>query len=201
MSSSTRPLRYILAVTGASGMPYALKLAQAIAETRERELHVIVSHAAKIVLKAETKNGYSHLQSCATAMWDEKDIGGSPASGSWPHDGMIICPCSMASLGSIAHGLASNLIHRAADVALKEQRPLILVPRETPLSRIHVHNMLTVMDAGATILPPCPGFYAQPESIDDLVCQITGRILDHLNIDHTLTTPWAQNPQTDNAKA
>jgi 4-hydroxy-3-polyprenylbenzoate decarboxylase len=96
----------------------------------------------------------------------------------------------MASLAAIAHGLASNLIHRAADVTLKEKRPLILVPRETPLSRIHVQNMLTIMDAGATMIPPCPGFYSKPLTIDDLIDQITGRILDHLGIDHRLTSPW-----------
>ncbi len=191
MPSPPSPLRYVLAVTGASGMPYALRLAQAIGSESDRELHVIVSSAAKIVLETETDNGYALLETHATAVWDEKNIGAPPASGSWLHAGMIVCPCSMASLAAIAHGMASNLIHRAADVTLKEKRPLILVPRETPLSRIHVQNMLTVMDAGATILPPCPGFYAGPATIDDLVCQITGRILDHLGISHTLTSPWA----------
>jgi 4-hydroxy-3-polyprenylbenzoate decarboxylase len=190
MPSSSRPPCHVLAVTGASGMPYALGLAHVLGSDPHRELHVIVSQAARLVLQTETPDGYARLTRYATAVWDEKDIGAPPASGSWHHNGMVVCPCSMASLGAIAHGLASNLIHRAADVTLKEKRPLILVPRETPLSRIHVQNMLTAMDAGATILPPCPGFYAQPRTIDDLVAQITGRILDHLGIDHGLTTPW-----------
>ncbi|GAU09191.1 phenolic acid decarboxylase subunit B [Desulfoplanes formicivorans] len=171
-------------------MPYALRLAQVMGSDSLRELHVIVSQAARLVLETETKNGLALLTRYATAVWDEKDIGAPPASGSWRHNGMVVCPCSMASLGAIAHGLASNLIHRAADVSLKEKRPLILVPRETPFSRIHVQNMLTVMDAGATIIPPCPGFYARPQTIADLVDQVVGRILDHLGIDHGLTSPW-----------
>ncbi|WP_069859773.1 UbiX family flavin prenyltransferase [Desulfoplanes formicivorans] len=190
MPSSARPRCHVLAVTGASGMPYALRLAQVMGSDSLRELHVIVSQAARLVLETETKNGLALLTRYATAVWDEKDIGAPPASGSWRHNGMVVCPCSMASLGAIAHGLASNLIHRAADVSLKEKRPLILVPRETPFSRIHVQNMLTVMDAGATIIPPCPGFYARPQTIADLVDQVVGRILDHLGIDHGLTSPW-----------
>jgi 4-hydroxy-3-polyprenylbenzoate decarboxylase len=171
-------------------MPYALRLARAMSASENRELHIIVSQAAKTVLEIETQNGYALLVSHATAVWTENEIGAPPASGSWHHDGMVVCPCSMASLAAIAHGLASNLIHRAADVTLKEKRALILVPRETPLSRIHVQNMLTVMDAGATMIPPCPGFYSKPLTIDDLIDQITGRILDHLGIDHRLTAPW-----------
>jgi 4-hydroxy-3-polyprenylbenzoate decarboxylase len=171
-------------------MPYALRLARAMSASENRELHIIVSQAARTVLEIETQNGYALLVSHATAVWNESEIGAPPASGSWHHDGMVVCPCSMASLAAIAHGLASNLIHRAADVTLKEKRALILVPRETPLSRIHVQNMLTVMDAGATMIPPCPGFYSKPLTIDDLIDQITGRILDHLGIDHRLTAPW-----------
>jgi flavin prenyltransferase len=190
MTPISRPSRYVLAVTGASGMPYALRLAEVLGATEHRELHVIVSRAARIVLETETQDGYALLASHATAVWNENEIGAPPASGSWRHDGMVVCPCSMASLAAMAHGLASNLIHRAADVTLKEKRRLILVPRETPLSRIHVQNMLTIMDAGATMIPPCPGFYAKPLTIDDLIDQITGRILDHLGIDHGLTSPW-----------
>jgi 4-hydroxy-3-polyprenylbenzoate decarboxylase len=190
MALTSQPSRYVLAVTGASGMPYALRLAEAMGATEHRELHVIVSQAARTVLEIETREGYALLMSHATAVWNENEIGAPPASGSWHHDGMVVCPCSMASLAAMAHGLASNLIHRAADVTLKEKRPLILVPRETPLSRIHVQNMLTIMDAGATMIPPCPGFYSKPLTIDDLIDQISGRILDHLGIEHGLTTPW-----------
>ncbi len=185
------PRRYILAVTGASGMPYALQLAQALTDSPRQELHLIISEAAKKVLQVETENGLAKLQKHATRIWEETDIAAGPASGSWLHQGMILCPCSMASLAAIAHGLASNLIHRAADVTLKEKRPLILVPRETPYSRIHLINMLAVHDAGATILPPCPGFYSNPQTITDLVAHVTGRILDQLNLSHTLTTPWS----------
>lgn len=186
-----RPSRYVLAVTGASGMPYAVHLASTLGDTPDREVHVIISDAAKKVLQLETPNGLAILQTKATRIWETHDISGSPASGSWQHDGMIVCPCSMASLAAIANGLASNLIHRAADVTLKERRPLILVPRETPYSRIHLQNMLAVHDAGAIILPPCPGFYAQPQTIDDLLAHITGRILDQLHIPHQLFPEWS----------
>ena len=183
--------RYILAVTGASGMPYALQLAQALADSPQRELHVIISEAAKKVLRVETDNGLAILTKHAHRVWGEKDIAAGPASGSWQHQGMIVCPCSMASLAAIANGLASNLIHRAADVTLKEKRPLILIPRETPYSRIHLKNMLAAHEAGATILPPCPGFYSNPQTIADLVAHVTGRILDQLNIPQNLTTEWS----------
>ena len=186
-----RPSRYVLAVTGASGMPYAVHLASALADPPDREVHIIVSDAAKKVLQLETPKGLDILQTKATRIWETHDIAGSPASGSWQHDGMIVCPCSMASLAAIANGLASNLIHRAADVTLKEKRPLILVPRETPYSRIHLQNMLAVHDAGAIILPPCPGFYAQPKTIDDLLAHITGRILDQLHLPHQLFAEWS----------
>ncbi|MFA6811096.1 MAG: UbiX family flavin prenyltransferase [Desulfoplanes sp.] len=186
-----RPSRYILAVTGASGMPYAVYLASALADTPDREVHVIISEAAKKILRLETVDGLDVLQAKATKIWEPDDIAGSPASGSWQHDGMIVCPCSMASLAAIANGLASNLILRAADVTLKEKRPLILVPRETPYSRIHLQNMLAVHDAGAIILPPCPGFYARPQTINDLLAHVCGRILDQLHIPQHLFAEWS----------
>ena len=114
------------------------------------------------------------------------------ASGSNPGDGMAICPCTMGTLGAIANGLADNLIERAADVMLKERRPLVLVPRETPLSAIHLENMLTLARAGAVILPPSPGFYTRPRSIDDLIDFVVARVLDHLAVPHALVPRWGE---------
>ncbi len=128
--------------------------------------------------------------SLAHVRHDAMDFSAGPASGSWQHDGMIICPCSMSTLASIANGIGSNLVHRAADVTLKERRPLILVTRETPLSRIHLRNMLTASEAGATIMPPCPAFYHNPQSIQDILDHTAGRILDQVHIPHTLSKRW-----------
>ena len=114
------------------------------------------------------------------------------ASGSNPGDAMVICPCTMGTLGAIANGLADNLIERAGDVMLKERRPLVLVPRETPLSAIHLENMLKLARAGAVILPPAPGFYAHPRSIADLVDFVVARILDHIGVPNTLTPRWGE---------
>lgn len=180
--------KIVLALTGASGMPYALELIKEI-KLKDIELHMIVSNAAYKVLKLETTS-YESVLKVADYSYSQEQIGASIASGSFLHSGMIICPCSMASLSAIANGLGSNLIHRAADVTLKEKRPLIIVPRETPLNRIHIENMLKAYDAGATILPPCPGFYHGPENINDLVRHIAGRILDSLKIEHDLFNRW-----------
>ncbi|WP_461210192.1 UbiX family flavin prenyltransferase [Desulfocurvus sp. DL9XJH121] len=181
--------RIILAVTGASGMPYAATLCDALARTPGVELHLIVSQAARRVLALE--GGAEALDAApAHARHDENDIGAGPASGSFVHHGMVVCPCSMASLAAIASGLGTNLIHRAADVTLKERRPLVLVPRETPLSRIHLENMLRAHDAGATIVPACPGFYNGPQAVQDMVDHLCARILDQLDIPHSLSRRW-----------
>jgi 4-hydroxy-3-polyprenylbenzoate decarboxylase len=132
------------------------------------------------------------LLSLAHTDHDPNNIAAPPASGSWQHDGMIVCPCSMASLAAIANGLGTNLMHRAADTCLKEGRRLIIVPRETPLNAIHMENMLKANRAGATILPACPGFYHQPSTIPDLTRHLAGKILDQLEIPHTLYKRWGE---------
>ncbi|MFN2268462.1 MAG: UbiX family flavin prenyltransferase [Desulfonatronovibrio sp.] len=180
--------KIVLALTGASGMPYALELIKEI-KLKDIELHLIVSNAAHKVLKLEA-DSYDSILETADYSYSQDQIGACIASGSFLHSGMIVCPCSMASLSAIANGLGNNLIHRAADVSLKEKRPLIIVPRETPLNRIHIENMLKAHDAGATILPPCPGFYHGPETVNDLVRHIAGRILDSLKIEHELFNRW-----------
>ncbi|PKN09120.1 MAG: phenolic acid decarboxylase subunit B [Deltaproteobacteria bacterium HGW-Deltaproteobacteria-8] len=184
--------RIILAVTGASGPQYAMALARALSGRPDIELHLILSEAAKKVIALEADFRPEELEALAHASYSEKDIAAGPASGSWQHAGMIVCPCSMASLGAIAHGLGTNLIHRAADVTLKEGRKLILVTRETPLSLIHIKNMLAAKEAGADIVPASPGFYHRPKTIDDLVNHLAGRILDQLGIENTLFKRWGE---------
>ncbi len=184
--------RILLAVTGASGPQYAMALARALSGREDIELHLILSEAAKKVIALEADFGPEDLLKLAHASYDEKNIAAGPASGSWRHAGMIVCPCSMASLGAIAHGLGTNLIHRAADVTLKEGRKLVLVTRETPLNLIHIKNMLAAKEAGADIVPASPGFYHRPKSIDDLVNHLAGRILDQLGIDNALFKRWGE---------
>jgi len=186
--------RILLAVTGASGPQYAMALAKVLSGREDIELHLILSEAAKKVIALEAEFSPEDMLKLAHASYDEKNIAAGPASGSWRHAGMIVCPCSMASLGAIAHGLGTNLIHRAADVTLKEGRKLILVTRETPLSLIHIKNMLAAREAGAVIMPASPGFYHKPQTIDDLVNHLAGRIIDQFNdqlcIDNTLFKRW-----------
>ncbi len=183
--------RILLAVTGASGVQYALELSRTLAADSDIELHLIVSDAARKVMHLEEVDE-AGITGSADFEHAVNDIAAPPASGSWRHDGMIVCPCSMASLAAIASGLGNNLIHRAADVALKESRPLILTVRETPLNEIHLNNMLTAKRAGAVILPASPGFYHKPETVKDLTRQIAGKILDQLNIPHNLFRRWGE---------
>jgi flavin prenyltransferase len=186
------PRRIVLAATGASGMPYAVRLARFLAEAPDIELHLILSDAARRVLELESEVTAETLVELAHRCYAPSELDAGPASGSWRHDGMAVCPCSMASLAAIAHGLGSNLIHRAADVTLKEGRPLVLVPRETPLSAIHLQNMLSARQAGAVILPPCPGFYHRPRTVDALIDFVAARVLSALGLKHQLLAGWKE---------
>ena len=187
----THSKRIILAVSGASGMEYARSLARALRQVPGLEVHGIISDGAREVFRHELESSAAELLASFHVLHDSSNIAAPPASGSWEHAGMIVCPCSMASLAAIATGVGSNLLHRAADVTLKERRPLILVPRETPLSEIHLKNMLRAHRAGAVIMPPCPGFYHRPESIEQLVNQFVGRILEQLGLPHDLYARWS----------
>jgi len=180
--------KIVLAMTGASGMPYGLELVRQL-KKHDFELYLVISDAARSVLSLEAA-GFEPTLAMADHVYNQNDMGAPIASGSFLHSGMIVCPCSMASLSAIANGLGNNLIHRAADVTLKERRPLVLVPRETPYSRIHLENMLKAHDSGAVILPPSPGFYHFPQNIEDLIKHIAGRILDSLNIENNLFNRW-----------
>ena len=183
--------RFVIALTGASGMPYGVRLLQALHSLADTEIHLILSDAAGTVLDVEMPaETQKTLRSFAHAVYSQHDLAAGPASGSWPHDGMVICPCSMASLAAVSQGLGTNLIHRAADVSLKEKRRLVLVPRETPLNQIHLRNMLSLAQAGATIFPAAPGFYHSPSSIDDLIDHLVGRILDQLGLQVSWAPRW-----------
>lgn len=189
--------RIILALTGASGALYGRSTLQALA-AENVEIWLSISDAARLVVRDELKVNLDEHNPDIEKLAGVKGVKYVPphaldaviASGSFPVDGMAIVPCSMSTLGAIASGHGTNVIHRAADVALKERRPLVLVPRETPFSAIHLENMLRLARAGATILPASPGFYHGPKSVDDLVDFVVSRVLDALGINNALIRRW-----------
>lgn len=184
-----------LGITGASGAPYAVRLLRAFNETGTPLRLIVSGYGWRLLAEESGIDGEAALRA-ATGDWsrvelyDALDRGATPASGSARSRGMVICPCSMGTLASIAAGTSRNLVERSADVVLKERRPLIVVPRETPLSLIHLENMTRLTRAGATILPAAPGFYHRPKSIDDIVDFIAARVLDHLGIEHDVGRRW-----------
>jgi flavin prenyltransferase len=195
-------MRVFLGITGASGAPYAARLLESLAAA-ECEIGVCASRAGVEVLATElygdarlapdeTLQRFLEHAGGAATLYDPQDWHAPYASGSAKVDAYVICPCSMGTLGTIASGAMQNLIHRAASVALKEERKLVLVPRETPLSAIHLENMLTLRRAGATILFAAPGFYHGAERVDDLVDFVVGRCLDLLGLENALAKRWGQ---------
>ena len=204
------PRSVTLAFTGASGMPFGLRLLECLVAARCR-VFLLYSSAAQVVAKQEcaltlptqpreAARLFSERYGAATGQiqaFAREDWNAPVASGSNPADAMAICPCSMGTLGAIACGLADNLIERAADVMLKERRPLVLVPRETPLSVIHLDNMAKLAHAGAVILPPAPGFYTHPKTVDDVVDFIVARVLDQLRVPHALVPRWGESRDDD----
>ncbi len=190
-------LPVVLGITGASGAPYAVRLLEALNAAR-LPVRLIVSAYGWRLLEEESGIADAEALRAATGDWSRVELfdalnrGATPASGSAPSRGMVICPCSMGTLASIAAGTSRNLVERAADVALKERRRLILVPRETPLSLIHLENMTRLTRAGAVVLPAAPGFYHHPQSIAELVDFVVARILDHLGVDNHLAPRWRE---------
>lgn len=197
-----------LAFTGASGMQYGLRLLECLLQL-DRQVALLVSDTARVVIGTETdlrlparnREAARHLCQQFGAREEQLSLFGpsewtaAVASGSGAPNRMVICPCTTGTLGSIAAGTSNNLIERAADVMLKERGRLILVPRETPLSTLHLENMLRLSRCGAIILPPSPGFYHRPQSVDALVDFVVARILDHLDIEHTLLPRWGAQPE------
>jgi 4-hydroxy-3-polyprenylbenzoate decarboxylase len=182
-------LRLIVAVTGASGVIYAYNLLKEL-EKMNIEVFLIISETAKKIIDLELGVTCKEFSELSSRTFDNSDLAASLASGSFLVDGMIIVPCSMSTLAAVAHGCSDNLIRRAADCTLKENRLLILVPRETPLSLTCMENMMKAKMAGAVILPAMPGFYHKPKNLGDLVNFVVGKILDILKIEHNLYQRW-----------
>jgi 4-hydroxy-3-polyprenylbenzoate decarboxylase len=195
---------YAVAITGGSGAPYALRLLRALLDTGH-EVHLVISPAGETILQVESgirlgKTLREKAVAIAAAIetekpealrvFDPQNLAAPISSGSFACAGMVIVPCSTGTLGRIANGISSNLIERAADVMLKERRPLVVVPRETPLNEIQLRNMLALRQAGADILPAMPAFYHKPRNISDLVDMIVGRVLDRLGVENELFHRW-----------
>lgn len=185
-----RPLRLIVAITGATGAIYGVRLLQHLQHIRRVETHLLVSDAAVLTLHQETGLQRRDVEAFAHVVHKVRDIGASIASGSFQSDGMVVAPCSMRTLASVAHGLSDNLITRAADVVLKERRRLVLMVRETPFNLAHLRNMTAVTEMGGIIYPPLPGFYHKPQSIEEMVDHTVGRVIDLFGIEHALTPRW-----------
>lgn len=188
------PRRLVVALTGASGVVYGVRLVQELLKMG-LEVHLIISDPAQIVIKQELKWDFTdsveetfrkHLPGDNLFLYQNSDIAAPIASGSFLIEGMVVIPCTMSTVSNIAHGTSKNLLERAADVIIKERRQLILAPRETPLSSIHLRNMLTLSDLGVHIVPAMPAFYNHPRDINDMVNFVVGKVLDALRIEHSL---------------
>jgi flavin prenyltransferase len=193
-------LPIVVAITGASGSPYAVRLLEALVRADERVWLMVSSHGWRILQIESAIDSLAALRArvggaawdAHVTVYDADDRGGAPASGSARTRGMIVCPCSMGTLAAIAAGTSRSLVERAGDVTLKERRPLVLVVRETPLSAIHLENMLRVTRAGAVVLPAAPGFYNSPRGIPDLLDFVVARVLDHIGVEHALGRRWGE---------
>jgi 4-hydroxy-3-polyprenylbenzoate decarboxylase len=205
MSSDDHKIRhFIVAITGASGSDYGIRLVDELLRAGERVSLILTSAGRQVLnhetgldwsseIKAQRSQAQEHFASIAVDCLAIDDFWEGAASGSAAADAMIVIPCSMGTAGRIAAGLSGNLLERAADVMLKERRPLVLVPRETPFNTIHLENLLRLSRAGAIILPAMPGFYHGPETISDLVDFVVGKVLDQLDIQHSLFTRWGKD--------
>ena len=185
-----RPRRLVIAITGASGAVYGVRLLQMVREIGGIETHLMVSEAGVLNLHHELEMDRKAVGALADVVHNVRDVGASIASGSFQSDGMIVAPCSMKTLASIAHGMSDNLITRAADVVLKERRRLVLMVRETPFNLAHLRNMTAVTEMGGIIFPPLPGFYQKPASIAEMIDHTVGRVLDMFDIEHQMAPRW-----------
>lgn len=182
--------RIIVGISGASGVLYAVRLLEILKQVEDIETHLVISHSATKTLALETSYQIEYLHSLADVVYEIKDIAAAISSGSFKTDGMIIMPCSIKTLSGIVHSYSDNLLIRAADVILKERRTLVLCVRETPLHLGHLRLMLAASEIGAVIMPPVPAFYHTPKSIDDMIHQTIGRVLEQLNINIRLYQRW-----------
>lgn len=203
MTASRLPV--VVAITGASGAPYAVRLLRALVALEVPTWLIVSSHGWRLLntesqiasLDALRAHVGAEAWDRSVTVFDDNDRGAKPASGSARTSGMVVIPCSMGTVSAIAQGSSRSLVERAADVVLKERRTLIVVPRETPLSLIHLENLTQITRAGAIVMPAAPGFYHQPSSISDLVDFIVARVLDHLHIEHEVGRRWGDAPQSD----
>ncbi len=188
--SATRRRRIVVGLSGSTGPIYGIRLLQCLAAHEDVETHLVVSAPAKRTIVAETDFTVAQVEALADVVHDNRDVGASIASGSFRTAGMVIAPCSIKTLGSLAHCVTDTLLARAADVTLKEGRPLVLMVRETPLHAGHLRAMLSLAELGAVILPPMPAFYQRPRTIAELVDHTVARVLDRLGVEHALAPEW-----------
>ncbi len=194
ISTSPRPQRLVIGISGASGAIYGVRLLELLRDT-PIETHLVVSKSALITLSHETGLSWSQLKPMATVCYSNQDIGAAIASGSFKTMGMIVAPCSVRSMSEIASGVTSTLLTRAADVMLKERRRLVLMVRETPLHRNHLRTMTELAELGAIIAPPVPAFYARPASLAEMVDHTLGRVLDMFDIEVGVVRRWRETPE------
>ena len=184
-------MRLVVGITGSSGVIYGIKLLEVLLKIKI-ETHLIISQWGERNVQIETDKSVEFVKSLATRNYNNDDMAAPISSGSFKTDGMAIVPCSMKTLSSIANGYDDNLVSRAAGVCIKESRRLVIVPRETPLSKIHLQNMTRLADIGVIVLPAMPGFYQRPKSMDDLITHIAGKILDQFGIEHNIYRRWGE---------
>ncbi|MFZ3219999.1 MAG: UbiX family flavin prenyltransferase [Rhodoferax sp.] len=184
------PRRIIVAISGASGAVYGVRLLQALRAVAGVESHLVVSDAGWRNVQQEHGLDRAAVEALADCVHDVRDVGAAVASGSFQCSGMVIAPCSMRTLAAVAHGLSDNLLTRAADVMLKERRRLVLMVRESPLHLVHLRNMVSVTEMGAIVCPPMPAFYLRPQSVEDIIEASVARVLDLLDLPHTLAPRW-----------
>jgi polyprenyl P-hydroxybenzoate/phenylacrylic acid decarboxylase-like protein len=183
--------RLVVGITGSSAPHYGIALLRALQDFGSVETHLVLSAGARVTVALEAGMAPADVEALADVVHDPADLAAPISSGSVPTVGMVVAPCSMKALAGIAHGFADDLLGRAADVTLKERRRLVLVPRETPLSLVHLRNMVAVTEAGAVVLPPVPAFYHRPETIDDVLAHTVGKVLDQFGIEHALFRRWS----------
>lgn len=188
------PRRLVVGIAGASGAVYGVRLLQALRQLGGVETHLVVSGAGWLNIEHELGLGPEQVHPLADQVHELRNVGASIASGSFATLGMVIAPCSMRTLAAIAHGLGDNLLTRAADVTLKERRPLVLLARESPLHLVHLRNMVSVTEMGAIVCPPVPAFYQRPQTVDQIVDHGVARMLDLLGLQHDLAPAWAGLP-------
>ena len=188
------PRRIVVAISGASGAVYGVRLLQVLRDMVDIESHLVVSDAGWRNVEQEHGMDRAAVEALAHHVYDVRNVGAAIASGSFRCSAMVIAPCSMRTLAAVAHGLSDNLLTRAADVMLKERRRLVLLVRESPLHLVHLRNMVSVTEMGAIVCPPLPAFYLRPQTVDDIVDQSVARVLDLLDLPHNLAPRWQGQP-------